>query len=174
MTFGILFFVVLSNATSAIRKHYFLSFTLVWLVLGNLFAGFFISAGPAFYGKVTGDEIRFGEQLLMLSQFENSIAIRAQEYLWNLYEGGFTGFGAGISAFPSVHVGVTVINMLFAFEINRKLGIIALVYFVFVLWSSVFLAWHYLVDGLASLLIVVAIYYSTKLIIRKPATLTVS
>lgn len=161
-TYIILFFVCLSKNYQNFRKRYFVCFAVSWMIIGNLFAGLFISAGPAFYENVTGDALRFGEQMKMLAAYNESTAIHFQAYLWNLYETRSTAFGSGISAFPSMHVAVVALNAIFAFEINKKLGILATFYALFVGYSSVYLAWHYAIDGIFSAIILIMIYYFTK------------
>lgn len=161
-TYAILFFVATSHQLRHYRTRYLLSFMLVWVLVGNVFAGMFISAGPAFYGDVTGDYSRFGEQLAVLGQFQLSSAVEFQKYLWESYLREIPGFGTGISAFPSVHVSLATLNVFFAFEVSRRLGWAAFAYAILILVSSVYLAWHYLVDGLFGALVVAAIYFSTK------------
>lgn len=160
LCFGTLFFVATSPRTQAIRTRYILCFMLAWIICGNLFAGPFLSAGPAFYGLVTGDEARFAEQMAFLaaSQGSDHSAVSYQNYLWTLYAAGETGFGSGISAFPSVHVALIMLNVLFAFEYSRRLGWLATAYLVLIIASSVYLAWHYAIDGYASVAIVAVIY----------------
>lgn len=160
LCFGTLFFVATSPRTEEVRARYILCFMLAWIVCGNLFAGRFLSAGPAFYGLVTGDEARFAEQMVFLAASEgsNHSAVSYQDYLWTLYAAGETGFGSGISAFPSVHVALIMLNVLFAFEYSRRLGLLATAYLVLIIASSVYLAWHYAIDGYASVAIVAVIY----------------
>ncbi len=161
-TYLVLYLVATAYQSRQFRKRYLLSFMLVWVVVGNIAAGIFISAGPAFYGNLTGDELRFGEQLQMLSTFKASSAIHFQDYLWTSYVTNSPGFGTGISAFPSVHVSLSILNVFFAFEFSRRLGFVALVYAVIIWISSVYLAWHYFIDGLFGAVLVAGIYYGTR------------
>ena len=162
--FAALFFVATSPEAASIRTRYILSFMLVWIVVGNIFAVMFLSAGPAFYGEVTGDMHRFGEQLAFLARGVDSPNSSAanQAYLWNLYQAGLTGFGSGISAFPSVHVGLVTLNALFIGEYSRRLGFVAFGYVAFVLASSVYLAWHYAIDGYAAIALTAVIYLALR------------
>jgi hypothetical protein len=164
ISFGALFFVATSPRAASIRTRYVLSFMLVWIVVGNVFASTFLSAGPAFYAHVTGDGARFGEQLAFLARGAASpnSAASYQSYLWSLHEAGLTGFGSGISAFPSVHVGLIALNAMFVCEYSRKLGVVAFGYVAFVLASSVYLAWHYAIDGYAAIGIALVIFLSSR------------
>jgi hypothetical protein len=164
LCFGALFFVATAPRAAGLRTRYITAFILTWIIVGNLFAGAFMSAGPAFYGQVTGDAARFGEQLAFLARgidWANSAA-SYQEYLWSLHARGMTGFGSGISAFPSVHVGLITLNALFLWDFNRRLGLAAFAYVGFVLMSSVYLAWHYAIDGYAAAAAVFVIHFVLK------------
>ena len=139
------------------RTRYLICFILVWVVVGNVVAGLFMSAGPAFYGFVTGDTARYAEQLAWLGEFGGGSAYY-QAYLWDLQEAGVTGFGSGISAFPSVHVALAALNAMFAWSLDRRLGLAAWGYAAFVQFSSVYLAWHYAIDGYAGIVLAALIY----------------
>jgi len=158
--FSALFFVVTSPKAVSFRSRSLISFMLVWIIVGNILAGLFLSAGPAFYGAVTGDKARFAEQLAFLSGSISSSnsAASYQDYLWMLHSAGKTGFGSGISAFPSVHVALITLNALFVWEHSRRLGIAAFAYVGLVIASSVYLAWHYAVDGYVAVAVTLAIY----------------
>lgn len=170
--YAILFFVAVSSKAAAIRSRYLITYMLVWIIVGNVLAGLFLSAGPAFYGLVNGDTARFGEQLAFLAASGDSThsAARVQAYLWNFYQSGNAGLGSGISAFPSMHVGLVTLNALFIFEASRKWGIAAFVYVGIVLASSVYLAWHYAIDGYVSIAVTVIVF----LVVRKAFRLTAS
>lgn len=169
--FGALFFVVTSPQARSVRTRYIVMFMLVWVVCGNILAGLFLSAGPAFYGLVTGDNSRFGEMLFFLAGGGESsgTAYSFQKYLWSLHESEKAGFGSGISAFPSVHVALITMNAFFAAEFSRRLGLIAFAYTSLIVASSIYLGWHYAIDGYASILAVSALYLACKHLI--PATL---
>src|SRR5690606_32299861 len=66
--YGALFFVATSPRASHFRLRYIIGFLMVWIIVGNLLAGLFLSAGPAFYGLVTGDDLRFADQLDFLAR----------------------------------------------------------------------------------------------------------
>ncbi|MEZ5783548.1 MAG: phosphatase PAP2 family protein [Rhizobiaceae bacterium] len=162
--FGVMFYMVTSARTKAARSRYVLSFMLTWIVVGNIAAGIFMCAGPAYYGLVTGDTARFGDQLAFLAKhadYDGSAAYY-QNYLWMLYERGMTGFGSGISAFPSMHVAFIMLTALFVWERSRLLGLAAFAYVAFINASSVYLAWHYAVDGYASIILTLGIYYALR------------
>lgn len=170
LVYGALFFVATSPAASAVRMRYVLMFMLVWVVCGNLFAGFFLSAGPAYYGFVTGDEARFAEQLAFLERGvdQDHSAAAYQDYLWSLYAGGLSGFGSGISAFPSVHVGLAAMNAFFVGERWPRLAWAAWAYVALIVASSVYLAWHYAIDGYASIAVVGLMHVMLRRFFARP------
>src|SRR5262249_20205055 len=89
-------------------------------------------------------------------------SIGYQEYLWHLHVLGQAGFGSGISAFPSVHVGLVVMNALFLADYNRRLGLAGFAYAVLILASSVYLGWHYAIDGYVAAATVLVIHIALK------------
>lgn len=168
LCFGALFFVATSPSADGIRKRYLLLFAFVWIGCGNILAGLFLSAGPAFYGDVVGDHARFADLVAFLSRGEgSSSAAGYQTYLWELHESGSAGFGSGISAFPSIHVGLITLNALFLNSYSRRLGIVAFLYVAFIQISSVYLGWHYAIDGYVSMVVVVAAYYALAAFLRR-------
>ncbi len=161
--FGALFFVATSPKADGIRVRYFASYFFTWIFLGNIVAGIWISAGPAFYGFVTQDHACFETLLAALATDTSSISARLfQEYLWSLHESGLAAFGSGISAFPSVHVGLIVMNSLYLWDYSRRLGTIAFAYCALILASSVYLGWHYALDGYVSALVVIVAHQAFK------------
>jgi hypothetical protein len=162
--YATLFFIAVSPSAAPVRNRYLISYMLVWVIVGNVLAGLFLSAGPAFYGLVTGDTSRFGEQLAFLAASGDGAhsAARVQAYLWSFYAGGSGGLGSGISAFPSMHVGLVTLNALFVFEASRKWGLVAFAYVGIVLVSSVYLAWHYAIDGYAAIFVTLLTYLAVK------------
>ncbi|MBX9466781.1 MAG: phosphatase PAP2 family protein [Rhizobium sp.] len=155
LCFAALFFVATSPWADAVRTRYMLMFMFVWVFCGNVLAGLFLSAGPAFYGQVTGDTSRFADQLVFLSGGQ---AHSFQLYLWQIYESGVAGFGSGISAFPSVHVALITMNALFLSDRFPKLALPAAAYTMLIVASSVYLGWHYAIDGYVSIVVVVLVH----------------
>lgn len=162
--FSALFWVAVSREARSIRTRYFLCYLVCWIVIGNVLAGLFLSAGPAFYGHVTGDTARFGALMAFLDQGAGGAhsAVTVQHYLWSLHNAGTSGIGSGISAFPSMHVSLVTLNALFLFEHRRRLGLAAFAYVAFVVASSVYLGWHYAIDGYAAIAVTAAIYLAIR------------
>lgn len=162
--FGALYLVAVSPGSNGIRSRYVLCFLLIWIIVGNVIAGTFLTAGPAFYGFVTGDVRRFASltQFLHTTAGSPYSAADSQSYLWTLHQRGRSGFGSGISAFPSVHVAVVAMNVFFAYERSRRLGLAVTGYMLVILVSSVYLGWHYAIDGYAALALSAGTYWGLR------------
>lgn len=152
----IFYWQVFSLKSPLLRMQYLLSFVLLWSLGGNLLALLLSSAGPWLYPEITGLENPYEalrQQLLVADlQFKNW-SLEAQAYLWELYQTETIATGGGISAMPSLHVAIAVLQALLGWRLSRKLGLILTGYAVIVLLGSVHLAWHYAVDGYLSILL---------------------
>lgn len=154
------FFIATARIGAKIRLRYFISVMALWVVAGNVFAFAFLSAGPAFYGNVTGDHARFAA---LLETVRGSGAVFGtpaafQAYLWDNYSSGRAALGSGISAFPSLHVGLAMINALFLREFDRRLGLSGFLYVGIITLSSVWLGWHYAIDGYVSIVLAIVVH----------------
>ena len=169
LCFAAVFWVAVAREARPFRTRYMICYVLTWIVIGNVVAGIFLSAGPAFYGHVTVDSARFTDQLAFLAESGThaTSAAEIQNYLWTHYETGSPGLGTGISAFPSMHVGLVALNALFLMEYNRRLGLLAFGYVALITASSVYLAWHYAIDGYASIVLATAIFFVVKLAMQR-------
>jgi len=158
---GMLYWIVTSPRADGVRIRYCLTFFLVWAMVGNVAAGLFPTAGPAFYGLVTGDMSRFAKLHAFLDGSSSATAL-TQRYLWSLHQQGISGLGAGISAFPSMHVAITAMGSLFMAERHPRLGVIGAVYTGVIMVSSVYLGWHYAIDGYVAVLMTIGIYSAMR------------
>lgn len=145
-----------------IRRFLWLYF-FVWIGLGNLLALGFMSAGPVYYDRLLGGEI-FAPltEALAASGVTDSATGRAQAWLWDVYSAGRQEAGTGISAFPSVHIGMVTLLALYMWERSRWLvlpGVVLVSSFQFL---SVFLGWHYAVDGYFSILAVIGVWWGLR------------
>jgi hypothetical protein len=152
-------YLFLFDADAARVRRFIWLYAFVWIVLGNLLAVVFMSAGPVFYDRLL-DSTRFVGLDTALAQFREGGAQIGylQEKLWASYVSGVQEAGSGISAFPSVHLGmITVIALYLADRWPRlapvSVGLVAIYEFL-----SVFLGWHYAVDGYASIALVAGVW----------------
>jgi cytochrome c oxidase subunit IV len=166
-----IFFIAMSKTADRIRLRYFLAMFFTWTVAGSLLACLFLSAGPAFYGHVTGDAARFAPVLDALASTADATASAAsfQAYLWQNYASGTSAIGTGISAFPSVHVALTMMHALFLWDKARIAGLFGMAYVAVTIVSSVYLGWHYAIDGYVSIAVVLVLHVALKRALRAGA-----
>ena len=140
---------------------FFVTYGIVWVGLGNFVAGIFLSAGPVYYGHMTGDADRFSQFFTAIDAygFRNSVTPRFQEMLWNYHVEGQASLGSGISAFPSVHVGMATLIGLYLWRKLGRFGAVALLFPLAIQIFSVLLGWHYAVDGYFSIAVVLVVWY---------------
>ena len=144
-------FFCLSDRYPDDRRRFLVAFLLTWMVNGLLLAGVFMSGGPAFYGRLLHDDAPFGDLQLYLS-FEGATpfsASWAQRQLWSMHQAGISGVGAGISAFPSLHVSMILLCCFSVWNISRRAGCLFVALAAVIVIGSVHLGWHYLVGDYA-------------------------
>jgi hypothetical protein len=152
---GVLFWQAFSLRAPLLRTRFFLTFALSWALLGSLGAVYFSSAGPCYYGLVTGLEDPFLPLMDYLRSVEQTVGLPillgAQAGLWQAYQASGTEAFAGISAMPSMHLAMTTLFTLVCWRTSRLLGLAFGIYTLVMLLGSVHLGWHYAVDGYAAI-----------------------
>jgi hypothetical protein len=144
-----------------LRAQFFLSFILIWILIGTVLATFFSSAGPCYYSDVTGGVDPFGPLMSYLDSIHESSFLYARKYqkgIWEAYAGNISLPFGGISAMPSVHVATAVLFALAGWSSTRILGIVFTVYALLIQLGSVHLGWHYAVDGYFSAILTYLIW----------------
>jgi membrane-associated phospholipid phosphatase len=94
-------------------------------------------------------------------------ALNSQDYLLQNYIAGDTQHLSGISAFPSMHVSMAFIFLLLSSYYNKTVFTGFLVFFLFIMIGSVFLGWHYAVDGYFSILSTWFIWVLSGRVVRR-------
>lgn len=147
-----------------LRARFFITYILIYVVLGHLAALAFSSAGPPYFTQVVaGAGDPFGPLLDYLQVLHDEYylyAIDIQGTVWAGFTGGYDGPVSGISAFPSVHVAVATLYVFLGFAVHRLLGWAFLVFLAATLVGSVHLGWHYAVDGYASMVAVAGLWWA--------------
>ncbi len=145
-----------------LRAMYLSAFTVSFALLSTVARTAMNSAGPVFYDRLFGGD-RFEPLMLVLADNPGGrSALSIADYLWASYQDQTAVFGGGISAMPSLHVAVAFLNALLASKIDPRLGILGWSYAVVVMFGSVYLGWHYAVDGYLSILVVLVVWRLTE------------
>jgi hypothetical protein len=152
------------------RARFFLSYVTVYVLLGTVLAIGLSSAGPCYYGRVTGEPDPYRPLMRYLWSVHAEtplLSLQAQEVLWGYYiEQRHVPF-LSISAMPSVHVAIAVLFALTGWQTGRAIGIMLGIYAVIVLLGSVHLGWHYAVDGYFAAVATIAIWITCGAVTRR-------
>jgi PAP2 superfamily len=172
VTFGVLVWQAVSLGRPRLRMQYLLTTLLLWPLVGNLAATLLSSAGPVYFGRVTGLADPFAPLMAYLHQANEVVpvmALQVQEMLWQAYAGNGTDIGTGISAMPSLHVATAFSYVLVGFAVRRWLGILFAGFAAFILIGSVHLGWHYAIDGYVGILCTLLIWFAVGWLLDRPA-----
>lgn len=154
---------VLGMDPSPLKTRAMVSQALIWLILGIGGAYLLSSAGPLFYDRIYGGEL-FAPMLETLRRDGADLAIRTSDMLWRAYTANSVEVGTGISAMPSLHVGIALWLALVMDQ--SRFRVVGWSYYVFVWIGSVHLGWHYAADGLAATIGTLVIWQATPRLLR--------
>jgi hypothetical protein len=150
-------FAVVFLKPSPLKTRALVSLFLIWLLLGIVAAYALSSAGPIFYDRVYGGDTVAG---LNDTLRHAPIAVRTADSLWMLHELARPAIGNGLSAMPSMHVGLT---LWLALVLRKtRAAPLAWTYFALIFLGSVHLGWHYVSDGLVASLGVLCIWRALR------------
>jgi len=152
-------FIALTDTDADRSKRFMILYVVSWIGLGNVIAVLGSSAGPVYYDRLIGGS-RFADLASALdsSGLAASALGQVQDNLWQFYSEGGQSLGSGISAFPSVHVGLAAVTLLYLWERSRALAPIGILFAAMIMFSSVYNGWHYAVDGYFSIIAVTILW----------------
>lgn len=153
-----------------IRVQFFVSYIVVWGLLGNFAALLLSSAGPCYFDRVTGMPNPYSplfDYLQSVHIHASLASLELQERLWSGHIENVFDYGGGISAMPSLHVATTTLFALSAWKTSPAVGGILSVYAAVVYVGSIHLGWHYAVDGLFSIPATWLIWYCTGKVLAR-------
>lgn len=122
-------------------------------------------AGPQFYFPVIGEELAAAGPYPEIGNYfdlnpEISIAQEGKGALFTELVGMAQSAGERpTAAFPSSHIGVSVVLMILSFRTSRRLGAVLFPIFVLLCCATVYIKAHYLIDAIAGLVTGVVVYY---------------
>jgi hypothetical protein len=132
---------------------------IAFCALGTIGATLMSSVGPVFYERFFHVD-RYAALMEMIRASAIGEYMReATGYLYANYASGGHQAGTGISAMPSMHLAVVTLNALMLSRLHRLLGIAGWAYVAAILFGSVYLGWHYAIDGYVSIAFVVLVWW---------------
>lgn len=147
------------------RSQYQVAFLLSWFLLGNVAAMLGSSVGPCFYPYFfEGDP--YSSLMNRLAEIRPLITTDSQKYLIDGFRNGGITFGEGISAFPSLHVGMAMLGAIYVYSRSHILGVMLFAYTGLIFIGSILLGWHYAIDGYVSLIGVPIIWMLSEKIVK--------
>lgn len=170
--FGVVLWQMGSLKRPRVRMQFFLTFVLLWALLGNVAATLLSSAGPVYFGRVTGLPDPFAPLMAYLHAADEVmpvLALNVQDMLWTSYtENGLAIIG-GMTAMPSMHMATCMSFALVGFATDRRLGWLLAAFAVIVQIGSVHLGWHYAIDGYAAAIGTWLIWLAVGWCLRRPS-----
>jgi membrane-associated phospholipid phosphatase len=127
-------------------------------------------AGPQYYYKAVGlDQIAHGVFPNIGDYFNNHQDVLASPgytdgIFYHLVEDAKNAGERPTAAFPSSHVGISTILMIFAFKSNKKLWLFMLPFYLLLCMATVYIQAHYLIDAIAGFLSAFILYFVCKFI----------
>ena len=152
---------------SVLRTRFFLSYIATWIIGGGVLATIFASAGPCYYSRLGLSPDPYTGLMSYLRSVNDVLpvwAIQIQDALWlghvNQVE------LSEVSAMPSMHNASALLFAFVGYQINRFWGRVLALHAALIFIGSVHLAWHYAIDGYASWLLVVVIWFAMAPVAR--------
>lgn len=156
-----------ADKPSVLRTRFFLSFFLMWILIGGVLAIVFSSAGPCYYGRLGLSPDPYADLMAYLRGANEILpiwAIPVQDVLWQ----GHIGKSAidGISAMPSMHNGSALLFALAGYQVSRFAGHLLSAHAILIFIGSIVLGWHYAVDSYLAWALTLVIWFAVLPIAR--------
>ena len=154
------------------RKRFLWSSLLGWLLIGWVGATALSSVGPIFFAQFYPDLTDpYADYITHLKDIDATMTPLAtlwvSDLLYKMSQDMAVIDLNGISAMPSMHVAIATLSALYLWQVNRLWGIAAALFVVVIETGSVYLGWHYAIDGYASAIMIVVIWFLTGVVIKR-------
>ncbi len=162
---SVVLFTLILEPPSPAKARALIAYSLAWFLLGVVAATILSSAGPLFHDRLFGGNA-FASLPQSLRDRGAWVVLAESDKMWASLATGRPGFVAGISAVPSIHVAISLWIFLTARSMAPRAAPYALGYAIFIWIGSVQLGWHYVSDGLAGALGMLAIWATAGTVAR--------
>ena len=152
-----------ADANPVRRMRFLWCYFLSWALLGTGMATWLSSVGPMFYRDYLSGGDMYDAVLLNLSQMNAAsgmYAEKARQVLLGWSKNDVMFDANAISAMPSMHVAICWLIVLYLRSFGRLAFALALLLCIGVLTGSVYLGFHYAVDGYVSIVAVSVIWFA--------------
>ena len=159
------------------RMQFLLTMALSWALIGCLAATLMSSAGPCYYGLVTGGPDPYAPLMDYLGGVEASLnawnipltSAVLQDLLWQSHVTNDFGIARGISAAPSMHIASAWIIARLAWDLGRPARIAGCLFLGLIFIGSIHLGWHYAIDGYIAIAYAWALWRLVGWLLDRPA-----
>ncbi len=150
MLFASTFIMSFQPRQTFLRLRFMIALALAWALGGIITANIFSSAGPVYFGRLNPFPDLYAGHMELIRSLSASARLEAlvlQDSLWAAYAA--TPSFSSISAFPSMHVAIAMLVFLACRHLGWGLKHLSAAYLALIFLGSIFLGWHYAIDGYA-------------------------
>lgn len=150
----VLMYIMFNEKNESDKDIFVTMFFLIWII-GTTLGGLCQSGGPFFYSYAFWN-LHQAKALVLMDHVTPLLSVNTQNYLWvSYFNADDYVLSGGISAFPSLHVAMSMFVYLYALKKGNKYFIWLTALGCLLTWvASMVLGWHYLVDGFGALFVV--------------------
>ncbi len=160
------------------RLRFLWCFLLSWILLGSVLGTWFSAAGPLFYHDFFPSRpdpyADFVEYIATAGKHDFPMAQWSGEHLlmWTT-NGDLVNLNA-VAAFPSMHIAIAWLAMLYGFSINRRAGYAGAVFCVAIYLATVLFGFHYALDSYVSIICVSLMWWAAGCVLGRAYPNTVA
>jgi len=160
------------------RMQYMTAYAMTWIGLGSVLAYLLPAAGPCYFHLLAGAEGSAPFDAVNTALYADRAAgstnflftLNVKDMLLNRFNDPNLSIGGGISAIPSIHNAMAVLFALAGFRFNRTLGLLMSGFAALIWIGSIYLNWHYAIDGIVGAAGSVGLWYLAGLLTGSPQT----